>query len=181
MDHWEDWQKEYVHGAMVIWPPVEVREIVNRQRERYDPKSAAICETHITLTQPLLRQLEPLDWKEVEQIAGQFQPFEISYGPLKSFLPYPCIWYNIQPMDRVLEIREALHKTGFFNLSLPHPEDFIPHMTITEELSGPKVTEELLVNLQAQSQPGKFTCSEITLIVPDNNFTFHARRQFPLG
>ena len=181
MDHWEDWQRNYLHGILVIWPPDEVRDIVNRQRKEVDPKSAAISEAHITLTQPLLRKLDPTGWDEIQKIASQFQPFEIEYGPLRSFLPYPCIWYDIQPMDKVLKIREALHTTGFFNLSLPHTDGFIPHMTITEQLSGPEVNLQLLEDLQAESSSGKFTLSEITLIEPDDEFTFHVRRNIPLG
>ncbi len=57
MDHWEEWQKVYQYGTRVIWPPAEVREIVNHQREKYDPVSASFCGAHITLTQPLLNPL----------------------------------------------------------------------------------------------------------------------------
>lgn len=181
MEDWEDWQKTYQYGTIVIWPPDEVREIINQQREEYDPKSAAICEAHITLTQPLLGQLKKPDWEIIDQIASHIQPLEIQFGPLKSFLPYPCIWYEIQPIEKLLEIRAALHKTGFFNLSLPHTEGFIPHMTITEGLSGPEVNEMLLDNLQDQSRPGLFSISEISLIKPDENFFFSVQRVIPLG
>jgi 2'-5' RNA ligase len=181
MEDWEDWQKTYQYGTIVIWPPDDVREIINQQREEYDPKSSAICEAHITLTQPLLGPLEKPDWEIIEQITSQIQPLEIQYGPLKSFLPYPCIWYEIQPMEQLLEIRAALHMTGFFNLSLPHTEGFIPHMTITEHLSGPEVNLQLLEDLQKESTPGEFTFTEISLIEPDENFFFSVQRVIPLG
>ena len=181
MEHWEDWQKEYLNGILVIWPPGKVRKVVNRQRKMYDPKSAGISEAHITLTQPLLHPLSGDEWNDLVQAASQFPPFEIQYGPLKSFLPYPCIWYEIQPVDQVLEIREALHQTGFFNLDLPHTEGFIPHMTITEQLSGPEVNQQLVMELQSESRPGAFTFSEITLIAPDKNFSFNVQRKIFLG
>ena len=181
MDHWEEWQKVYQYGTLVIWPPDTVRDVVSRQREEFDPKSASICQAHITLTQPLLQPLDSSKSNELSRIASTFHPFEVRYGPLKSFLPYPCIWYNIHPVNEILEIREALHRTGFFDLSLPHTEGFIPHMTITEGLSGPEVNERLLEDLQARSRPGKFIFSEITLIKPDEEFSFNAQRKYALG
>jgi hypothetical protein len=92
MEGWEDWQKAYRFGTLVIWPPDEVRELVNRHRERYDPVSQAICETHITLTEPLRRPLADEEWGLVAQVDGSSDAFQINYGPLSAFLPYPCIW-----------------------------------------------------------------------------------------
>ena len=181
MDHWEDWQKVYQHGTLVIWPPDDLRMLVNRQREENDPKSAAICETHITLTQPLLHPLNEKQWAVIHNITVDLKPFDIAYGPIKSFLPYPCILYEIQPADRVLEIREALHKTGFFDLSLAHTDGFIPHMTITEGMSGPEVDEKLLLTLQDQSTSGSFLCSRITFIKPNEDFLFRVQLHIPLG
>ena len=68
MDYWEDWQKVYQHGIMVIWPPDEIRKIVNAQRRAFDPESAAVCETHITLTQPLLNPLNDSERKQIQEI-----------------------------------------------------------------------------------------------------------------
>jgi 2'-5' RNA ligase len=181
MEHWEEWQKVYQFGTLVIWPADHVREIINNQRQEFDPKSAAICEAHITLTQPLIHPLDEHEWKEVQTTASQFLSFEIRYGPLKSFLPYPCIWYEVQPVERILEIREALHKTGFFDLSQPHTRGFIPHMTITEGLSGPAVDESLFAELQKQSHPGSFTCSQIAFIRPDEKFSFSVHEFINLG
>jgi 2'-5' RNA ligase len=181
MDNWEEWQKVYRHGTLVIWPPDDVRKVVNQQRMKYDPKSASICETHITLSQPLLKPLSNKEWIRIQEISTEFDPFEIQYGPLKSFLPYPCIWYDVQPANRILAIRESLHQSSFFNLSLRHTEGFIPHMTITEGLSGPAVTDELLSELQSQSVSGSFICKEITFIKPDETFTFHVKKLLPLG
>jgi 2'-5' RNA ligase len=181
VEDWEDWQKVYQYGTLVIWPPDQVRKAVNRQRETYDPDSAAICEAHITLTQPLLDSLTESGLEIIQEVAGGFQAFEIHYGPLRSFLPYPCIWYEIQPAEKVLTMREALHQTGLFNLSLEHTEGFIPHMTITEGLSGPAVNERLLVELQEQSLVGSFLCSEAVWILPDKTFSFKIQKHFRMG
>ena len=181
MEHWEDWQKLYRHGTLVIWPPDEIMNIINTQREFNDPLSASICEAHITVTQPLLNLLSDAEWDQVQDIVKYFPAFEIRYGPLKSFLPYPCIWYDVQPMDQVRDMRDALHQTGFFNLSLKHTDDFIPHMTITEGLSGPNVDENLFDILQKQSSPGSFVCQDVAYIVPDESFCFIVKSRISLA
>ncbi len=181
MDHWEEWQKVYQHGIMVIWPPDEIRKIINAKREAYDPVSASFCGAHITLTQPLLNTLSDAEWGNIQDILGRFPPFEIQYGPTKSFLPYPCIWHEIQPEEKILDLRHALHQTGYFNLSLEHTDDFIPHMTITEGLSGPPVDEELLTILQEQSSQGSFICQDAAYIVPDESFYFGVVKRLALG
>ena len=179
MENWEDWQKLFQFGTIVIWPPDVVREIVNLQRQRYDPVSQSYCETHISVSQPLLRLLDD-EWDRIHQLLFGYQTFTIQYGPLNSFLPYPCIWYEIQPREYILEIRNALHKTGFFNLDMKLTTNFIPHMTITEGLSGPPVDETLLQLLQEESREGSFQCTELAYIYPDEQFCFNVEKKFPL-
>ena len=168
METGQEWQMVYQYGTIVIWPPDEVRAVVNTQREKYDPVSLAYCETHITITQPLI-------------ILQRFDVFTLHYGPVNSFLPYPCIWYEIEPREKILELRQALHQTGFFNLTLPHTEGFIPHMTITEGLSGPPVDEVLLNQIQLESTSGAVLCQELAFILPDEKFCFQVGKILPLG
>jgi len=178
MDSWDDWKKPYQFGTLVIWPPAELRKIVNSQRERYDPVSNSFCETHISVTQPLSKTFHD-EWGKLEDLLSEVESFEISYGPLNTFLPYPCIWYEIKPADKVLALRNVLHPTGYFNLEMEHPQNFIPHMTITEGLSGPEVNQNLLQMLQEESGKGSFQCEGLTYIVPDKDFRFHVKRFLP--
>jgi 2'-5' RNA ligase len=180
VEEWEEWQKAYEFGSLVIWPPDSVREIVNRQRQEYDPVSQATCEAHITLTQPLLRPLKDREWDQIMRIVSSFDAFQIDYGPVNSFLPYPAIWYEIHPKEKVLEMREALHQTGFFNLALPHTEGFIPHMTITEGESGPAVDEALLEHIRARVESGCFRCDDVAYVVPNETFCCEVMRRLPL-
>ena len=180
MEEWSEWQKPYAHGTLVIWPPDAVREVVNRLRQQYDPVSQSICEAHITLTQPFLRQPSSNEWDELREVVSRFDSFEIQYGPINSFLPYPCIWFEIHPSERVLEIRQALHETGLFNLDLPHTDDLIPHMTITEGQSHIEVTYELFAKLRNEISGGSFIGSDIAYIVPDLGFHFEVQRRLPL-
>jgi len=181
MENWEDWQKPYQFGTLVIWPPDEIREIVNSQRERIDPVSQSYCETHISVTQPLCRWLEAEEWDRLGVLLASFDSFLIEYGPLNTFLPYPCIWYEIKPVNRVLELRNSLHQTGYFNLEMKHPQNFIPHITITEGLSGLEVDKDLFQTLQQESGKGSFQCEELAYIVPDQDFRFYISRILPLS
>ena len=180
MEEWSDWMKDYAFGTFVIWPPDSVRAMVNRLRQQYDPVSQSTCETHITLTQPFALQPGSHQWDELSRIASGFDPFSIQYGPINSFLPYPCIWFEIHPSEQVLEIRRALHGTGLFNLDRPHTDDFIPHMTITEGQSGIAVTEELHARLRDEISGGSFILSDLAYIAPDLRFHFEVRKRLPL-
>jgi len=181
METGQEWQMVYQYGTIVIWPPDEVRAVVNTQREKYDPVSLAYCETHITITQPLIKELAGEEWDQIHQILQRFDVFSLNYGPVNSFLPYPCIWYEIEPREKILELRQALHQTGFFNLTLPHTEGFFPHLTITEGLSGPPVDEVLLNQIQLESTSGAFLCQELAFILPDEKFCFQVGKILPLG
>jgi hypothetical protein len=181
MNTWEVWQTFYQFGTLVIWPPDEIGSIVNSQRERIDPISQSYCETHISVTQPLSRWLDEKAWDRLGTIIKSFVSFEIAYGPLNTFLPYPCIWYEVKPADRVLELRNVLHQTGYFNLEMRHPKNFIPHMTITEGLSGPKVDLNLYQTLQQESGSGTFQCEGLTYIIPDENVRFHVKKFLPFS
>jgi 2'-5' RNA ligase len=178
---WKNWQRRYLHGVFLILPPHEIRQWVNNQREQYDPASAAICEAHISVTQPLIKPISERDQNLIVDSVRSQGPFKIHVGPLKSFLPYPCIWYEIQPVESILRIRSALHGTGLFNLVDGYIEDFVPHMTITEGQSGPEVNLDLLEQLQPQSPSGSFICSGLSLMVPDRNFHFYSKGYLPLG
>jgi len=181
MNSWEDWQKPYKFGTLVIFPSDTLRQSINLQRERTDPVSGSYCEAHITVTQPLGRNLNNEEWKQLDTILSSIKSFEISYGPLNTFLPYPCIWYEIQPAEKVLELRSVLHQTGFFNLEMKHPQNFIPHMTITEGLSGPEVDENLYQLLQEESGKGIFQCKGLSYIVPDKDFRFRVKKFLPFS
>ena len=49
MTDWLDWQRPYRLGALLVLPPERVREEVNELRARYDPRSQAIAEAHVSL------------------------------------------------------------------------------------------------------------------------------------
>ena len=52
---WEDWQRDYRLGLILIMPPPEVSQEIDLLRAKYDPRSADSCPTHISLSDPLSR------------------------------------------------------------------------------------------------------------------------------
>ena len=62
---WGDCRDGFRHGTLVIWPPDDVRAVVNALRECHDPASAAICEAvkrdSAALGRTIIDVVNPLD------------------------------------------------------------------------------------------------------------------------
>jgi 2'-5' RNA ligase len=178
---WQPWQLSYEHGMLVIWPPDSERHYVNAFRAKHDPVSHAICEAHITVTQPFSSIPSGDTWVAISDVLAGCSAFEVHYGPVRSFLPAPVICLEIQPSSTVVALRNALHDTSAFDLTLPHTDDFMVHMTLTEGLSGNDVDEALLNRLKSEVNSGFFTCSEVAYLQPNSAFQFSLQRVLPLG
>ena len=181
MKDWADWQLNYLYGLFVIWPPDGVRQAVNRLRQAYDPVSQSTIEAHITLTQPFLTQPDDEDWARLGQIVAGFEPFEIRYGPVSTFFPNPVIYLEIQPQGELLALRQALHGTGLFNLTLPYTDDFLPHMTISESQSNNVADEAMLAEVRSQAPQGAFMMNEVVCVTPDRHFHFEISKSLVLA
>jgi len=164
----------------VIWPPSPIREQLNRLRQDFDPVSLEHAEAHITLTQPFKGPVTRGLMDQLVALLAREDSFAITYGPLRSWLPSPVLWLEVQPSERVLELRRKLHALGVFDLSLPHTEDFVPHMTITEGLSGPCVDDHLFNKLEGRVKVGSFKCTSVVYLRPDKQFRFRVEREIRL-
>ena len=82
---------------------------------------------------------------------------------------------------RLLDLRIRLHSLARFDLSLPHADDFVPHMTITEGFSGPTVDEALLDEVQGVADGGTFDCQGVVHVLPDEEFRFRVASEFRFG
>jgi 2'-5' RNA ligase len=177
---WEDWQREYLHGAFYIFPPDEVIDRVDDLRERYDPRSAAICQAHISLTEPLARRLTAEDIVEVTQALRDVAPFVIRYGPLRTFGPHPGVVYAISPEEHVRALRSTIQATSLFARVDSQRDGVAPHMTIAEFISLER-TEVLLAQLQGSVPVGEFICDQVEYALPDATFCFRRVLTIPLG
>ncbi len=57
IEHWEDWQRDYRYGVILILPPSELAAEIDSLREQHDPKSHAISPAHISVSDPLCRPI----------------------------------------------------------------------------------------------------------------------------
>lgn len=177
----EGWILPWLPGALVILPPPQVMDRVNRLRRRYDPESAAAIPAHVTVTRPFRAEPGPAELARVAAVIRRCRPFEVKFGPLINFLPHPCICFAIEPAGAVLELRRRLHATGLFNSDLAHPRRFVPHMSITDG-SPPDAaeTERLFRRLQNRVRGGRFACRQLVYTLPDWRYHFKPVLRIPL-
>ena len=180
MTGWGEWQHAYRFGLLLIYPPDSVRSQVNALRAKYDPKSAAICDAHISLTVPLPRPLSLSDWQELASAAGNVRPITVNYGPLSHYLPHPGIVLAIQPQDELDRLRLVLEQTAPFTGASDRSWPFSAHMTIAEFITEEQ-TNELMVELRDVAPTGQFVCDHVSLAVPDEGFRFEERRKLWLA
>jgi len=180
---WEEWQKEYQYGAFYIIPPKGIIEPIDELRCKYDPKSHAISPAHISLSEPLRQPLTEAQVGELKAALAQMEPFEIHYGPLRSFPPSPGVVYSIEPNDTFMNLRLLIHSVSIFrDVELKH-KDIPPHMTIAEFGLGEDMeqTNRLLEELGGIVPTGIFLCDSIELAVPNKDFYFERAFIVPLG
>ncbi len=180
MTGWEEWMPEYRFGAFYIYPPNGVIEPVDALRKKYDPKSDAICQAHISLSESLAKPLTNADIAEFQSILSEIEPFEITYGPLRDFPPHPGVCYRIEPESSFRKLRNALHAASSFKDVPLRRGHIAPHMTVAEFISVER-TKELLQELDGKVPGGTFLCNEIELAVPDESFCFKRVLKLPLG
>lgn len=177
----DEMQRVYACGTLVIWPPDEVREVVNFWRSRFDPQSQAICEAHITLTQPFLWEPDEHEFDLIKHVVASHRSFRIEYGPLNSFLPYPCVYLEVRPSEPILRLRDDLHHLGMFDLTQPHTEGFVPHLSITDGYPDAEQSRLILAALERDAPRGTFICARASYIRPDDDYHFKIERQFSLS
>jgi 2'-5' RNA ligase len=164
-----------------VLPPDPVRNEINELRARYDPRSHAIAEAHITLTVPLQREPDDHQWDELDRVARGFAPLTIRYGPLVPFLPKPSAALDIEPQDEIDRLRRALETCEVFAGAPPRAYPFWAHMTIAEFISVDD-TKELVRQIGGDRAPtGTFVCDHLSYLAPDESFRFTERRALKLG
>ncbi|UCD09427.1 MAG: 2'-5' RNA ligase family protein [Dehalococcoidales bacterium] len=180
MNGWEDWQKAYRFGVILIFPPDPPAGEVNRLRKIHDPLGQYYCKAHISLTVPLPRPVDDFHFEELKLLASMFSPFTIQYGPLSNYLPAPGVVLAIEPKDILGSLVSTLESASIFENAAPRPYPFSPHLTISEFIDVER-TDELMVELQGKTPKGEFLCDCVSYAVPDENFYFTERARLELA
>lgn len=181
MTDWLDWQRPYRFGVLLALPPGPVRKEINELRAKYDPRSQASVEAHISLTVPFQKEPDDRLWSELVRVASGFTPFTIRYGPLVPFLPKPGAALEIEPQDELDRLRCALEICEIFEGAGPRQYPYWAHMTIAE-FASVDATKELIRQIGGDRAPaGSFVCDHLSYLVPDESFRFTERRVLELN
>ncbi len=176
---WEEWQRDYRFGLILILPPKEVSQQIDPLREKYDPYAFAICPAHISLSDPLRQELSPEDAKEIEEILSQIEPFALYYDKLYASTEYAGVVYPIAPQQPIDNLKDVLHNAKVFEGKVYRRRHIPAHMTIAEFISIEDGLK-LCASLQASAPHGSFLCDRLEFIVPDQDFHFQRVRTFLL-
>lgn len=180
MSNWEDWQHDYQLGLILIMPPEDTARRIDPLREKYDPVAYAICPTHISLSDPLRREMTPEHEKELEEILNEIEPFILYYDKLFAASEYPGVIYPITPQAPIDKLKDALHAAKVFDGKVYERRSIPAHMTIAEFISIEDGLK-LCAALQKSAPSGSFLCDRLAFIVPDRDFHFRRVRTFFLG
>lgn len=178
--NWEDWQRGYRLGVILILPPPDVSREVNSLRARYDPRSAASCPAHISLSDPLSSEMSSALAEEVRGALADVLPFELHYDRLYASTRHAGVSYRITPREPIGRLKQALHCTSGFADEAHRRRGIAPHMTIAEFISIDE-SLKLCARLQDTAPVGSFLCDRLEYMVPDDGFRFQRRLTFPLG
>ncbi len=177
---WEDWQRDYRLGLILILPPPEIARRIDPLRARYDPRAFAICRTHISLTDPLSREMTRELRDEISNVLSAFGPFRLHIDKPQASTEYAGVFYPIRPQDSIDALKRALHSSSAFGDRMHERRNIPAHMTIAEFLS---IEDSLTLceRLRGTAPSGSFVCDRLSYVVPDERFCFQEVDTFLLG
>ena len=178
--NWEDWQQDYRLGLILIVPPPMVSTLIDSLRTEHDPRSAAICQTHISVSDPLDCEMTPSIHSEIRHALASIAPFRLEYGNPHASGDRPGVTCPVFPQAPVDRLKRALHSTSAFSRKAYKRRHIPAHMTIAEFLSN-EDSLTLCTKLQKIVKGGTFLCDRLQFMVPDLNFRFIAIDTFYLG
>lgn len=177
---WADWQRDYRLGLILILPPEHVARRIDALRARHDPRSHAICPAHISISDPLGREMTPGLAEEVQAILDQVEPFTLSYHRPQASDQRAGVACPISPQEAIDELKRSLHAASVFGGQVHRRRNIPAHMTIAEFISI-EDSRRLCDRLQATVPGGSFLCDRLEYIVPDGRFHFERAGTFHLG
>ncbi len=149
-------------------------------RSRYDPRSAASCGTHISLSDPLSQEMTADLINEINNVTTDVQPFTLYYDKPHASTKHAGVSYPIRPQEPIDDLKQILHGTSAFSGAAYRRRDIAPHMTIAEFISIDE-SLELCERLQNSAPTGSFLFDRLELVVPDESFRFNRKGTFFLG
>jgi hypothetical protein len=177
---WEDWYRDYRLGLILIMPPEHVSRPIDLLRAKHDPYAFAICPTHISLSDPLRREMTPELEREIHDILSEIEPFTLHFDKPHASPERGGVAYPITPQAPIDRLKEALHTAAVFEGKVYRRRHIPAHMTIAEFISI-EDSLRLCAELQEAAPSGSFLCDRLEFIVPDQDFHFQRVGTFSLG
>ena len=177
---WESWQRDYRFGVILVMPPPDVASSIDALRQAYDPKSHAICPAHISVSDPLPRELEHEDREQLQELLRAVEPFEVWYAAPIASTQRAGVTCPIAPQERFDELKRVIHHASVFGGRVYGRREIPTHMTVAEFVT---IDESLKIVADVVNTPlgGSFWCDRVEHMVPDQVFQFHQRGTFLLG
>jgi hypothetical protein len=177
---WESWQRDYRFGVILVMPPPDVASSIDALRQAYDPKSHAICPAHISVSDPLPRELEDDDREQLQELLRAVEPFEVRWGTPIASSQRAGVTCPIAPQERFDELKRVIHHASVFG-GCVHSRRGIPaHMTVAEFVTVDE-SARIVADVANTRLSGSFWCDRLEHMVPDQAFRFHRRGTFLLG
>ena len=177
---WEPWQRDYRFGVILVMPPPDIASSIDALRQAYDPKSHAICPAHVSVSDPLPRELEHDDREQLQKLLRAVAAFEVRYGAPIASTQRAGVTCPIAPQERFEELKRVIHLASVFGGRVYSRREIPAHMTVAEFVT---VDESLAIvaDVAKTRLSGSFWCDRLEHMVPDQAFRFHQRGTFLLG
>jgi hypothetical protein len=177
---WASWQNDYKYGLILILPPLAVSSIIEPLRSKYDPGSFASAPTHISISDPLRREMSDELDSEIAAILSGIMPFTLNYGRPEASRNHPGVACPITPQAPIDELKQKLHQAAIFEGKVYNRRQIPAHMTIAEFVSL-EDSWRICDEVQNLVSPGSFLCDQLEFIVPDINMRFYRVKTYSLG
>jgi len=153
--------------AVVIIPPAELWQPIQRIREKYDRQFRRWM-PHITMIYPF-RPIDEFEflYKKFIEVCREVEPFYVTLSKFNYFQHRGesyTIWLEPQPVDEIVNLQERLQSV------VPDCDDvrkfkggFTPHLSVGQ-VRGREELKKLVVELQQMWVPLKFEVGSIFMI-----------------
>ena len=146
--NWEDWQRDYRFGLLLILLPGEVSEKIDRLRAKYDPRSHAICPPHISISDPLQYEMTSERRDELCRIIRSVRPFRLHFDKPHASTEHAGVAYPILPQQPIDNLKCILHTASIFAGEIYQRRSIPAHITVAEFIS---IEESLKICNKLQS------------------------------
>ncbi|WP_026826394.1 YjcG family protein [Exiguobacterium marinum] len=162
--------------GVVLFPSKQVQDFANSYRKRYDTKYALIS-PHVTIkarTEVSEEEL-PKVLEYLQQVADSTKPLHLKVDGVRSFAPTNNVLYlKVLPTRELSTLHQRLHE-GLLNQ--PPKYDFLPHITIGQDLTDAELFD-VLERLRMEQVHFEETITRMAVMYELENETWNVYETF---